>query len=162
MKLDRQRDRYSFFDGKKVTIDFDGYANLPENESTSYKLIKSDYDKLLNVLNTEQLYYCPYCHVVDIVSSLAKDVEHHKNQCHVGHYDRYFWDNSVYTPEQFELLPRKTQRFEMQSIKKTYKPVNKSYTPIDIQFVIDRVYLKLAKDLGIKPFNGGYRNKYFM
>lgn len=151
-----------FFDGKKVTIDFEKYANLPENENSKYKDIVNSYQLLLDILNTEQLYYCPYCHVVDIVSSLAKDVEHHKNQCHVVHYDRFFWDNSAFTPEQFKELPKKTREWELNSIRKLYKPVNKSYTPIQISFAIDRVYLKLARDLGIKQFNGGYRNKYFL
>lgn len=153
-----------FFDGEKVTIDFEKFVELSETcfySTLTYKDMKGNYNDLLKILNDEQLYYCPYCHVIDTVSSLANDAEHHKCQCHVGHYDRFFWDHSAFTPASFSKLPKKIKEWETKSIEALGRPRISSTTDYNTERLIERFDSRLTMDLGIETYNGGYRNKYF-
>lgn len=150
-----------FFDGEKVTIDFEKFADISYFRNTCYKDLKKKYDELLEILNGEQLYYCPYCHVIDTVSSLAINSEHEKYQCHTGHYDRFFWDHSAFTPASFSKLPKKIKEWETKSIEALGRPRISPTTDYNTKNLIERFDSRLATDLGIETYNGGYRNKYF-
>jgi hypothetical protein len=155
------KDQVFTFDGYNVKVNLENLGNL--HSFLPFKTIVTSYYILTKVLNEEQVYICPYCNMVDLVSSLAMDIEHIGYDCRTGHYDRFFWEHSSFTPRAFSLLPIKVRDWERNSIDKLYRS-NKKYfgkTPINTTKVLDMYSFVIARDLGVKKFKGGYRNRYF-
>lgn len=156
-----EENRILSFDGNTVHVDF---MNLGKRFSTmNFKDICKLHDDLIRVLNNEQVYYCQFCHVIDIVSSLVLETEHHKCQCHVGHYDKFFWDHSSFNPITYSKLPKSIKEWERDSIDKMYHGRRQPFSKTDIKthYILEKLYPTMATELGIEKYNGGYRNKFF-
>lgn len=149
------------WDGKQVDIDIVKFGRFLTH--LSYDQFMKLYNNLKEVLNNEQLYSCPYCGTVDSVSALASDVVHHKSQCGIGHYDRFFWDHSSFTPRTFTMLSSKTKEWEKKCINNLYNTIHDKQTSSScngVGFFIQDYSRLIKQDLGVKRFYE-YKNKYF-
>lgn len=66
--------------------------------------------------------------------------EHSKCQCHVGHFDKFFWKYSSYSPDTYGKLNDTTKKWEDKSINKLYKDNESpsSKTDLKIKLVLGK------------------------
>lgn len=149
--------RVFYFNGSYVWIDDIAFnKRFPESD-------EGDLETLRTLFREDGVGICPYefCLRYDTITNLANDREHCKFECETGHYDRFMAKYSMYTPEEYNLIPPDAKEDERKFIREAYKNRGRGHTTIKYDDVILKYGHKIDEDLVVKPFMGGYKNKYF-
>lgn len=143
------------YDGEKVTINFDNLKAVKVYylDSEDQYLI-DDYNLLNKTLNEEQIYECEHCHLLDLESSLKKNILHNRANCYYNKMDEHINKESFYPRIMFKMLPTSMQEYEKKRLRKTLDDkISYGTTPLNIRFLLDRYEFNLKRDLDIKKYS---------